>query len=190
MNKIYHCNYCPALVCADATNGAGEYACHTCENFKKIQQTQMAYVFKDGDGKSVIIAIDEAEARQLAKEKLKPNAELLAMEPVKAYNMPNALGIVLATSINEIKFDQGINMEYWDAIDDIIRKHTSTCIEELKQWSITNIDLTNSGWDSEENVIFELSKSVGEIILKKLESWGGASFPVWDETAAVEDNKA
>lgn len=135
-----------------------------------------AYVYNNGEYEEVIIAnsIDEAKAA------VNNDNATFIIEPVRAYNTPDSMGIVIATSINDIRTNEGTNSEYWNAIDSIIEKHISKCIKELKNWSTSNVNFRDGNL-SENSVIFEISKEIGDVILEKMKDWGKADFPVIED---------
>lgn len=140
--------------------------------FIELLNATKAYVYNDGEHETVIIANNEDFARQFLGNY---DAEF-TVEPVKAYNTPDKMGIVVATSINSIKTNEKTNMEYWDGVDAVIEKHVAACIEELKQWSTKDIVLESNGV-SKEDVIMEISKSVGDVLINRLENFCDAEFP-------------
>lgn len=142
---------------------------------------EKAYVYNDAEGETVIIANSEAHARQILGN---DNAEFI-VEPVKAYNIP-VDEVVVATSINSIKTNKKTNMEYWDRVDAVIEKHVAACIEELKQWSTKDIILESDGI-SKEDIIMEISKSVGEVLVNRLEEFCDAEFPYCQDELQIDN---
>jgi len=142
-----------------------------------------AYVYKTKNGDECVVIASSVEAAKKAVDN--PDA-VFKEEPARAYNNPSKNGIVIATSIDQIRHDSDVNMEYWDAVDSIINKHISACIKELKKWSVTDIVLDEDF--EEEDVIFEISKKVGEVLLETLEDWGHAEFPLFDDEP-LEDSE-
>ena len=134
-----------------------------------------AYVHNAGrDSEEVIIASNLEEARAIAGDN---NAEFL-VEPLKAYNTPQGkLGIVIATSERDLKTNPKANMEYWDEGDAVIRKHVKACIDDLKEWSVKDIQLNKDGF-LKEDVVVDISKLVGEVLIEQLEERCEADFPL------------
>lgn len=132
-----------------------------------------AYVYKRGSYESVVVAENESEARNIVGI-YDQNIEFKE-ERLGAYNTPTGpFGIVVATNTNEIRENESVNAEYWNYIDEIIEEHVNACIQELKDWSLTEMDFK----DDEENFIFEISKKVGEALIDQLETLCKAEFPV------------
>lgn len=134
-----------------------------------------AYVYTTENGNEVVIIANNVDSAKRAVNN--PNA-IFKEEPVRAYNNPSNGGIVIATSIDQIKHDSDVNMAYWDEVDGVIEKHIAACIKELRKWSVTDIIL-DEDFD-EEDVIFEISKKVGEVLIDTLENWGHAEFPLFE----------
>ena len=132
-----------------------------------------AYVYTTENGNEMVIIANSIQAARNAVHN--PDA-IFKEEPVRAYNNPSKGGIVIATSIDQIKYDEGVNMDYWDEVDAVINKHITACIKDLKKWSTTDIVLDDDF--DEEDTIFEISKNVGEVLIDYLEKWGHAEFPL------------
>lgn len=131
---------------------------------------KLAYIYKE----SVVVCDNEEMARKILGC---PPSKQLIVEPAKAYNTPTGdLGIVIATGSKELRTDKKANMAYWDEIDEIVNKHITACIKELKNWSVTDIEIG-------EDIISDISKNMEEKLISNLEHWGGADFPYVDEEA-------
>ncbi len=130
---------------------------------------KLAYIYKN----RVVVCDNEEKARKILG--CPPKSKQLIVEPARAYNTPTGdIGIVIATGSKELRTDKKANMAYWDEIDAVINKHITACIEELKNWSVTDIEVG-------EDIIFDISKNVEEKLISNLEHWGGADFPYVDE---------
>lgn len=138
-----------------------------------------AYVYTNNNGsETVIIGENAADARAC----LGIADAALREEPVRAYNTPDKNGIVIATSVKQLYTDTDVSMEYWDNVDAVIEKHVKACIKDLKKWSVKDVSFKSPKVKlPEEDIIFEISKAVGDVILEKMERWGGAEFPVVSE---------
>ena len=133
----------------------------------------LAYIYKN----SVVISNNEEEARKILKC---PKNEKLLVEPAKAYHTTN----LLATTSKEVRTNKKVNMEYWHYIESIIRSHLTACIEELKDWSVTDVKFGDSKEEEKEildEITDNLEKSIEYKIIADLQHWGGADFPYVDE---------
>ena len=139
---------------------------------------ERAYVHNAGKyEEEVIVASSLEEARKIAGD---DNAEFL-VEPLRAYNTPQGeLGIVIATSERDLRTNPKANMEYWDEVDAVIRKHVKECIDDLKKWSVKDIQLNKDNNDEEDTLVY-VSKLVGEVLIEKLEEYCQADFPLCNE---------
>lgn len=74
----------------------------------------------------------------------------------------------------KISTNKKANAEYWDKIDNAIGFHVRTCIYNVLEYSFGDTDEITA------QVIEDISKEVGDVIITSLEEHG-ADFPYVDE---------